>query len=187
MPTGKHHNHCRTRVNDAEGFTYIAIMIAVVIMGIFLSGTGLVWHTAQQREREQQLLFVGDQFRQAIGRYYNVGGVVGAAGQYPQSLDDLLKDPRLQSVEHYLRKIYFDPMTGSQEWGLIKNSDGRIIGVHSLSDDRPIKQINFPLADKDFEGMEKYSQWTFIYSRKPNRPTLRAKSVTPADTHSGAL
>lgn len=165
-----------------QGFTYLGILIAVTIIGIGLAETGIIWHTAQQRQRERQLLYAGDQFRQAIGRYYNVGAAVGAAGQYPQRLEDLLRDPRLVGVARYLRKIYYDPMTGNQNWGLLKNSQGRIVGVYSLSDEHPIKQSNFASADKDFEGKEKYSQWIFIYTPKPRRATTR---VAPARNSSG--
>lgn len=163
----KHPNKpCCLSTYSRNGFTYIGILIAITIIGVALAETGIIWHTAQQRDRERQLLYVGDQFRLAIDRYYNVGAAVGAAGQYPQSLDDLLRDPRLVGVSRYLRKIYYDPMTGTQHWGLIRNSVGRIMGVYSLSDKYPIKQSNFPSTDKGFEGKKKYSQWTFIYTPK---------------------
>lgn len=161
-----------------NGFTYIGILIAVAIIGVSLAEIGVVWHTIQQCERERELLYVGDRFREAIGRYYNVGAVVRAASEYPQSLDDLLRDPRLVGVAHYLRKIYYDPITGTQKWGLIRNSNGRIVGVYSLSNGHPIKQSNFSEADKDFEGKDAYSKWTFIYSPKLDRikqkPRMRA-------------
>lgn len=166
---------------SVSGFTYIAILIAVAIIGAALATTGVVWHTHQQREREQQLLFVGGQFRQAIGRYYSVGAGVGAAGQYPTRLDDLLRDPRRVGIARYLRKIYHDPITGDRKWGLIKDARGEILGVHSLSQAHPIKQSNFPLMDKQFEGKDKYSEWTFIYSPKSKRPA--ASAVPPASAN----
>jgi type II secretory pathway pseudopilin PulG len=162
----------------AAGFTYIGILIAIAILGVALAKIGVIWHTLQQREHEHELLFVGDQFRKAIGRYYNVGSGIGAAGQYPQTLDDLLRDPRLVGMARYLRKIYYDPMTGSQQWGLVKNTEGRIIGVYSKSHRHPIKQANFSPDDKDFSGKTEYAQWTFIYSPKFNRTStvVRGKS-----------
>ena len=35
-------------------------------MGVALAGTGMVWHTQVRREKERELLFVGNQFRRAI-------------------------------------------------------------------------------------------------------------------------
>jgi len=64
----------RTRTfGRAAGFTYIGLLIAVVIMGIALSAVGVVWRTQGQREREQQLLFIGRDFEHAIASYYKTG------------------------------------------------------------------------------------------------------------------
>jgi hypothetical protein len=53
-------------------------------------------------------------------------------------------------------------MTGRAEWGLLTGPAGEIFGVYSLSDDEPLKQANFRLAEKDFEGKVKYSEWVFM-------------------------
>lgn len=51
------------------GFTYIGVLMLVAIAGIGLAGVGIVWHQDAQREREKELLFIGDEYRQAIGSY----------------------------------------------------------------------------------------------------------------------
>lgn len=142
-----------------RGFTYLGILIAVALLSATLASAGTVWHTAQQRERERQLLFAGDHIRDAIGRYYNAG----TPKQFPTQLTDLLRDPRQPGVVRYLRKLYYDPMTNSTDWGLVKTEDDRIAGVFSRSEGHPIKQANFGFADRDFEDKEKYSQWVFVY------------------------
>src|SRR3982074_2070613 len=58
---------------DAAGFTYIGLLIAVVVLGIALSAVGTVWRTQAQREREQELLFIGHEFQRAIAAYYRAG------------------------------------------------------------------------------------------------------------------
>ena len=166
------------RLRTDRGFIYIAVLIAMAIIGSGLATAGIVWHTALQRERERQLLFVGDQFRQAIGRYYNAGR------QYPPRLEDLLRDPRLPGVARYLRKIYYDPMTGTREWGLVKTSGDRIMGVYSLSEEKPIKQANFSDQDQAFEGKQKYSQWTFLYQPGRARLPVTGGAFTQPDAHS---
>jgi hypothetical protein len=50
---------------NAAGFTYIGLLIAVVILGVALSAVGMVWRTQMQREREQELLYIGRDFRAA--------------------------------------------------------------------------------------------------------------------------
>ncbi len=159
-------NNC-TFITRQHGFTYLAVLIALAIIGATLASTGMVWHTAVQREKERELLFVGNQIRQAIGRYY----LAEPVKQYPQTLDDLLRDPRQPGVVRHLRKLYPDPITGTTEWGLLKGRDGRITGVYSLSLAQPIKQANFRGADQMFAEKEKYSDWQFVY-----RPTPPAKA-----------
>lgn len=170
MPTGKH---------TIKGFTYIGILIAVAIIGVALAATGVVWHTTQQRNREQQLLYVGNQFRLAIGRYVRASS---GTRQYPTNLKDLIRDPRSPAVLRYLRKIYYDPITGTRDWGLIKDVNGRIMGVFSKSKQHPIKQTNFSQDDREFEGKETYSDWIFIYKPKYGRAVRRQRVNTTIST-----
>lgn len=143
-----------------SGFTYIVLLAIVAAMGFALATAGEVWHMALKREKEQELLFIGNQFRRAFN-LYNLH-TPGNAKRYPLSLEELLKDPRYPGVQRYLRKIYTDPITGSTQWGLIKGPSGEIFGVHSLSEDEPVKKSGFSLVDARFEGRTKYSDWVFM-------------------------
>jgi type II secretory pathway pseudopilin PulG len=142
-----------------RGFTYLTLLFVIAFMGIGLALTGEVWRTAALRDKEAQLLYAGNQYRRAIERYYLAG-----LRQYPRTLEDLLKDPRKPNVERYLRRLYFDPMTGSAEWGLVKAPDGGVMGVYSLSEAKPMKTGGFDVRNKAFEGAEKYSDWKFVYN-----------------------
>jgi type II secretory pathway pseudopilin PulG len=144
----------------ARGFTYIGVLILVVMMGVALAAAGEAWYTAQKREKEQELLFIGNQFRLAIDQFS--AQPPGLGRRYPLSLEELLQDPRQPGIRRYLRKIYLDPMTGKAEWGLIIGPNGEIFGVHTLSEAEPLKKANFPLAEKGFEGKTKYSEWVFM-------------------------
>lgn len=152
-------SNCPRRHSDA-GFTYIGLMVLVAIMGVVLAATGAVWHTAQKQEKERELLFIGDQFRRALYLYYL--HTPGNARRYPLSLEELLKDPRYPGTQRYLRRIYTDPVTGSDRWGLVKGPGGEIFGVYSPSKDEPLKKANFGLADRNFEGKSRYSDWVFM-------------------------
>lgn len=145
-----------------RGFTYIGVLVIVALMGIALASAGEVWYTMQKREKEQELLFVGQQFRLALKRYAD--HTPGKARRAPLHLEELLQDPRHPGIQRYLRKIFPDPMTGRPEWGLITGPGGEIVGVHSLSDDEPLKKSHFDLAYKHFEGSLKYSDWVFMHS-----------------------
>jgi type II secretory pathway pseudopilin PulG len=143
-----------------SGFTYMAILFVIAIAGVMLAVTGINWSQASQREKERELLFVGNQFRQAIALYYEKSPGIK---RYPHALEDLLKDQRQLGIQRYLRKIYLDPMTRKTEWGAIAAPDGGIMGVHSLSDATPLKSSNFDYVDQAFEGANKYSDWVFEY------------------------
>lgn len=146
-----------------SGFTYLGLLFAVAILGITLSTIGVVWSTQIRRDREAELLFVGEQFRHAIGRY------VAGGGQYPQTLADLVEDKRTPVPRHFLRRIYPDPMTGEADWQTITAPEGGIIGVASSSLGKPIKIAGFPQVDADFAKAECYCDWKFIYSPRFSR------------------
>ncbi len=148
-------------LSQNAGFTYIGVLMIVAIMGASLAGTGIVFHQQARREKEKQLLFVGDQYRRAIGLYY--AQTPGGAKRYPKSLDDLLGDDRYVVARRYLRRAYRDPLDVSGEWGLVRASDGGIAGVYSLSDKQPIKSANFSLEDEAFTAAARYTDWKFVF------------------------
>jgi len=155
------------------GFTYIGLLFLVAMMGLALTQAAAMWQTVQQRDKEEELLFVGDQFRRAIARYYAAGG------GYPRQLEDLVKDPRFPGVRRFLRKVYRDPITGGSEWGLVKAPGDLITGVYSLSEAEPMKKAEFSRADQAFEGKTKYSEWVFMPKfgaapgANPNAPAIK--------------
>jgi type II secretory pathway pseudopilin PulG len=150
--------------SSSRGFTYIGLLIAVALLGIGLAFTGQVWHTGMQREKEKELIFVGDQFRKAIAAYYAAN--TGVSDRYPKSFEELLRDTRQPAVRRYLRKVYADPLTGTTEWGLIKSPGGGIMGVYSLAEGHPLKQADsaFPSRYANFSGATKYVGWQFVFA-----------------------
>lgn len=160
----------------SAGFTYIGLLILVAIMGVTLATIGTFWKTAQQRAKEQQLLFIGSQFSQAITAYYQ--NTPSGAAQFPKKLEDLVLDKRYLNTTRYLRKIFADPVTGTRQWGLIKGADGGILGVYSLSEIEPIKKDNFGRGYEAFAGKKHYSEWKFLY--RPNGNAL-ASTAAPGN------
>lgn len=156
------------------GFTYLGLLFAIAIAGIALAGTGTLWQLESRREKEKELLFIGEEFRQAIGSYYDISP--GADKQYPEKLDDLLLDKRFPMPIRHLRRLYRDPMTADGAWELIK-SQGRIIGVVSASRGQPVKIAGFPVEQQDFEGATRYTEWRFTHSGGSNNPAPAAGAV----------
>lgn len=98
-----------------NGFVYLWALFAVALAGIVMAGTAQVWQAKSQREKEAELLYIGEEFRKAIMSYHNTG-----TKQYPESLEDLLQDKRTPAIKRHLRKIYTDPVTNSSEWGIVE-------------------------------------------------------------------
>ncbi len=145
------------------GFTYLSVLILVVISGIALTAASKYWSTIAKREREKELLFRGDQIKKAIESYYK-SAPKGSAQEYPQKLEDLLRDPRYLELHRHLRKAYRDPMTKEGLWGVVLEAGGRIKGVFSKSEARPLKNGDFPTEYQSFEKAKRYSDWKFVYN-----------------------
>ena len=163
-----------------RGFTYLAVLFAVAIIGAVLASTAVVWQAQIQREKEQELIFIGHAYRQAIAQYYE--STPGTAKQFPKNLEELLEDKRQTRLTRYLRKVYRDPMTASKEWGLVTAPDGSIIGVYSKSARVPIKSAGFDEQDRAFVGAASYIDWKFIFTQ----PTQAAPPTTPPNPASNA-
>jgi len=170
----------RRVLGSSGGFTYIAALVMVMIVGIMATKGTQVWVTKMQREREIEMISRGIQVRDAMRRWYDVRVVEGKLARISpktppdprpnlNSLEALLKDPNSTSTARYLRpSALIDPVTG-EDWDVIKDASQKIIGVKSKSEKEPIKKGNFPfdLHPADFEVKQRYSDWHFIYDRIP--------------------
>ncbi len=192
------------RLTSSAGFTLIAAMVAVTIIGIVLGATGQSWQMFMKREKEEELLFRGMQYRNAITRWYNpdlkpgtvTGPVTGPGITGPgraraaapsatttlkatithplKDLNFLLQDPGSAGSKKYLRRLYKDPITG-KDFVPVLDANQNIIGVASSSKDAPLKIGNFPEELKVMlSDKKKYSEWQFVYTTVP--PTAAGTS-----------
>ncbi len=147
------------------GFTYVVVLVAVVIVGILAGVANNVVSRTMRAEREQELLFRGMAYQKAIQHYYQ------DTGHYPHNLRDLLKGTNLAS-RAYLRTMYTDPMSlrvhdqheVNTGWRVVRAADGGIAGVSSSSMDEPMKIANFPQGLEQFEGSKHYADWIFEFA-----------------------
>ncbi len=162
-----------------SGFSYLMVMIAIVCMGLAMTMAARQWKTMVQRELEMDLLAKGMEIQTALALYSASAkaGRVMPGEVYPQTLAELTKSPK-----PFLRKVYLDPVSHG-EWELLRAPTGGIMGVRSKSRRQPIKQGNFPLAVRHFEGKPTHYDWVFQH---PN-PTMAGTTggafkpaVTPA-------
>lgn len=142
-----------------QGAVLLIVLLFVLLTTLGASSMVQMHQTQTRREKEEQLLFVGDQYRRAIASYYGVTPP-GGARSLPRSIDDLLNDQRFPTPMQHLRQAYPDPMTGKVDWVFVRSGSG-ISGLRSQSTLEPIKKNGFPDLYKRFEVGTSYADWVF--------------------------
>lgn len=176
--------------NNQRGAILLLMLVTVTILGLSASIAGSTWTSIVQRAKEEDLLWKGNQIRQAIGTYYEgqsqvkEQGAANAPRQFPKSVDDLLQDNRTLTTKRHLRQPYLDPMTG-ENWEWIKAPAGGIQGVRSTSNKTPFKKDGFIEENKSFVGMWQYRDWEFIYQPKKKKKTTTPGTTPPTGTTPG--
>lgn len=151
--------NARLKLNE-RGFTLAGALTILAIIAIFWALTLPLWARIKQRDNEEELIFRGNEYIEAIGRYHQ------KYGTYPPDLETLQK-------LKFIRKLYVDPMTKSGKWkvlhpdslvqtgaaGQINMPGGNTPG--SVTDDKNKKQgkknklgLNSDDEDEDDEDME---------------------------------
>jgi hypothetical protein len=82
-------------------------MFAIFLLMLGLMVAVPVWQTQIQRELEEELIFRGEQYVEAVRLYQTKN-----PGQFPSNFEDLLE-------ENFIRRLYRDPMTENGEWNVI--------------------------------------------------------------------
>jgi type II secretory pathway pseudopilin PulG len=92
----------------ARGYTLVVLMIGMTVMSILIASVLPLASAERQRDREAELIFRGRQYAEGIRIYRR------RYGRYPNTLKEMLETrPRT------LRKLWKDPITDSDNWGLI--------------------------------------------------------------------
>lgn len=92
-----------------QGYTLIILLFAIFILTLGLMVAAPVWQTQIQRELEEELIFRGKQYVEAVRLYQTK-----FPGTFPQDFYVLLE-------KKCLRRLFKDPMTEHGEWNVILN------------------------------------------------------------------
>jgi type II secretory pathway pseudopilin PulG len=142
------------------GFTYVGLVVFVAILGLVGAATLKVDSLLRRAAAEQELLEIGAAFSEALRSY--AAATPRGFPTAPPTLQDLLKDPRFPGTRRHLRKIFVDPITGENEWGVLYQGDKvGVLAVYSLSQAQPLKVANFDARFQNFENKEHLSEWKF--------------------------
>lgn len=89
-----------------DGYTLAGVMLLIAIMSIMMALSLPVWEQIKQRENEEELIFRGKEYMEAIGRYHT------KFHTYPPDLETLHK-------LKFIRKLYKDPMSENGDWKVL--------------------------------------------------------------------
>jgi type II secretory pathway pseudopilin PulG len=169
----------------------MVVLLMMVVMGLAVGIAGNTWKNVLEREREEELLFRGDQYRRAIESYYKTAHA-GTQAAYPCSIEELLKDPRALQTRRHLRQKYQDPVTGEdfeliRQGGQIAGLPGAvrslagIRGVYSKSSREPFRKAGFCGSHQDFNGASAYRDWQFVFvpARAPEATQQKPSPAQP--------
>lgn len=124
------------RVTKCPGYTFVELMVVSAMLMILASAILPLAKVTMQRQREVELRRALREMRVAIDHYKDAAdqGLIGAtdlkagAEGYPPSLDVLVEGVSVANDASgrklkFLRRIPFDPMTRSTDWGLRSYQD----------------------------------------------------------------
>ena len=154
------------------------LLVAMAVMAILMTAAMPVWKHIAQREKEEELVFRGEQYAHAIGMFQR-----RTANAYPPNLDVLVQ-------QKFLRKKYKDPVTNddfvplahSQQQGR-GNQPGQGAGAQPGRGQAPGQGAATPVqavggvggimgvtskstaeSIRLYKGRSHYNEWAFIYT-----------------------
>jgi type II secretory pathway pseudopilin PulG len=125
----------------------VILIVAITVLNIVVAAMLPLMSTQIQREKEEELVFRGFQYAEAIRIYH------ARFQQYPVKLEQLL-----EAKPRSIRQLWKDPMTKDGKWGLIFQNQGVPLkvpppGDTKLKDDRkPPKESTDNPEDGGSEG-----------------------------------
>ncbi len=146
----------RSKPAAQGGFTYLWVLLMLTMLSLSLLKETRSREVQFRQQQEEELFFRGVQIRNAIHSYQKKG-----SGCFPLGFEDLLQDSRDKKPVAHLRQWFADPLTGSRDWGMSYDKQGRWIGVYSKGHGTSLRHTLFPPEIKNFKQAERYEQWLF--------------------------
>ncbi len=182
-------------MNGEKGYILTATIVMVVILSVSMAMLTEKWTYVMKREKENELLFRGQQYADAIRRFYLMHK------RYPFKLEELV-----ETYPRCIRRLYREPFSKDGQWGIIYLSDlasgkvyrkqknaknnkpqpvrigeiysvkteplmtGQIVGVYSKCKEVPYR---------DFMKGETYEDWKFIAPVTTRSKTIKLQKGNP--------
>ena len=156
------------------------LVVAITVMNILVAAAIPLWRTAIRREKEEELIFRGIQYAEAIRVFHQ------RQGRLPVRLAELV-----EAKPRCIRQLWVDPITGKNDWVPIRvgmpggegqptppegqpqvDDEGRPVppsaggpstpdGSVGLGAIRGVRSRSKEKSIKTFFGQQQYDQWQF--------------------------
>jgi len=162
-----------------RGYVIIMLMMTVFAISIGFLVAVPAWQTEVKREKEEELIFRGRQYVEAVRLY-----VLKNPGRFPATLKELYD-------KNFIRKLYKDPMTESGEWNVILNASTAgvagtagtggaaenqvyVVPERSLSSVRQAAVLGVVSSSRSpsvrvYNDQESYDRWLFYFGQDPQK------------------
>ena len=156
------------------GYVLIILIMAVFVLSLGFLIAVPVWQTELQREKEEELIFRGKQYAEAVRIY-----VQKNPGRFPASLKELLD-------KKCIRRLYKDPFGPEGQWNVILASGQATAGRDSAQEvmvapERVLPAIKNPQilgvvssssakSVKIYNDQESHDKWLFFFGQDPKKP-----------------
>jgi type II secretory pathway pseudopilin PulG len=175
-----------------SGYAMAALLVGLSVMGVLMSMALPVWSHVTKREKEEELIWRGNQYARAVGLFMRK-----YANTYPPTLDVLVE-------QKFLRKKYKDPVT-NEDFQIIPAGGGpNAIPRATPGPGQPTQQIPMSPSGqprspssgqmsptgqgqpalgvsgvvskskdssiKIYNGRTKYNEWAFVYIQTAQAP-----------------
>ena len=156
------------------GYAMAAMLVALAVMSIMMMVAMPAWRQMVQREKEEELIFRGQQYARSIGLFQRK-----YAAAYPPDIDTLVR-------QKFLRKKYKDPMVPDGEFlVLYQASMGQpmVPGQQPGSGQQPGGRFQAGRRDQGLQG----GQRDQAGQRNPGQPSQSPFANRPAGGLSGTV
>ena len=199
----------RRRARAEVGYAMAALLVAMTVMAIILTAAMPTWSQMIRREKEEELLFRGNQYARAINQYQRK-----FANASPATLDVLIeqrllrkkfRDPFATDKEGEFQMLYLNTQgpasrgmgqtgargagTGQQQAGMGGPQAGSATGTtYSTQPAGGIVGVaskNTGMSIKVYKGKQRYNEWQFIGMEQSLQAGGPAGAAGPGGTGRG--
>ena len=156
------------------GYVLIILTFAAFLLAIGLLVAVPVLQTEIQREKEEELIFRGKQYAEAVRIF-----VQKNPGRYPSSLKELLD-------KKCIRRLFRDPFGPEGQWNVVLTTGKAPTGKESAQEvlvapERALPAIKNPMvlgvvssstarSVKIYNDQESHDKWLFYFGQDPKKP-----------------